>query len=67
MEKGPTNIIQSDMKNLYIKDLIILKQFLEKALRDKFLLACEEKSAHELHTKLKNIIDEVIANQLISQ
>lgn len=46
---------------LTFQDLLILKQFLEKAYRDNFLNNMEKTATRPLHLKLETIIQEILA------
>jgi len=50
-----------DMNNLNIKDLMILKMFLEKATRSQLFLPTEEHTVAIVRTKLDNIIQTAMA------
>lgn len=50
---------QENMAALTLKDLMIMKMFLEKALRADIFLSSEKPSVTILHTKLTNLINNV--------
>ena len=58
--KKTQNSNQKNMSGLVLKDLAILKMFLEKGLRANIFLSTEKKSVTIIHTKLSNIINTVI-------
>jgi len=47
-----------DDRTLFFKDLVILKQFIEKGNRENFFNSQEKNYANILHNKLKNIISD---------
>jgi uncharacterized protein (UPF0305 family) len=50
----------SDMHTINLRDVLVIKMFLEKAMRtDKFILPVERDSIIHLHTKLTNIINDI--------
>jgi hypothetical protein len=67
---GPSSqkqTIQENMTALSLKDLLILKLFIEKGRRAKLFLATEELSVTVVHTKLTNLINNVIKMQQAKQ
>lgn len=53
----------ANMNELSVKDLLILKMFLEKGTREKLFLASEEFSVNIIRLKLKNLIHAVMEKQ----
>ena len=51
----------NNANTLTFQDLVILKQFLEKGFRENFFSQQELNGAKHEHTKLSNIIQEVLA------
>jgi hypothetical protein len=63
---GPTQqrpVIEENMRALSLKDIVILKMFLEKANRAGIFLETEKQSVAIVHTKLTNLIQDVAKKQ----
>lgn len=65
---GPQyKIIPSEkMDKLSLSDLMILKSFLEKAIRNNLFLSSEKQSAILVHTKLRNLINKIYKKQQLT-
>lgn len=55
---GP--ISKPNMSSLFFKDIVILKQFLEKGRRNNLFIEEEMKDINIIHVKLSNILKEII-------
>lgn len=61
---GPGEKVQEEnMSSLNIKDIVLLKMFLEKATRENLFLETEKFSVNIVHTKLTNLVNEVAKKQ----
>ncbi len=63
---GPSSAVravstpETDMNNLTIRDIYIIKQFLEKGTRNKLFSEQEQFTVNVIHTKVENIIQEAL-------
>ena len=64
-EKTPQ--IEENMSALSLKDILILKMFLEKASRAGIFLETEKQSVAIVHQKLSNLIQDVSKRQQAQQ
>ena len=61
---GPCEKVQEEnMSSLNIKDIVLLKMFLEKGTRENLFLETEKFSVSIIHTKLTNLVNEVAKKQ----
>lgn len=61
---GPGEKIEEEnMSSLNIKDIVLLKMFLEKGTRENLFLETEKLSVTIVHTKLTNLVNEVAKKQ----
>lgn len=64
-KSGPTEKTTNgeNMNALTIKDIVLLKMFLEKGTRENIFLETEKPSVTMVHTKLTNLVNEVMEKQ----
>jgi hypothetical protein len=60
---GNKTTINEDMRSLSLKDLMIVKMFLEKGTRENLFLETEKMSVKIVHTKINNLINDVYKRQ----